>query len=291
MNSPSLPAQASSAFSELQWQTILACRTLENIPMNRLKQSFLEGVPSSLRGRIWSFVTKSASFSNSFSRKAFENAITKVRPKDASMIKKDLFRTYPAILCTDDLRLKLEHVLSAYAACDPEVGYCQGMAFIAAAILIIQQDEFVAFSTFYQIMRDKNWRKVYSIGTPGLLELLEKTYSRIETNMPTLHAHMRQANLDGCLSQYFLTAFLSTLTWEDSLKVLDMFILEGADFLVNLIIKIFQLNQYELLQMDEEELFSCLRSSLVRSSFKNFQPATLLTPPSLDDEFENLVIF
>lgn len=289
--SASLQAEATSAFSETQWLVILSGRTLENIPMDMLKQSFVEGLPASLRGRIWSFVTKSASFSNSFSRRAFEVAVTKAGVHDSAMIKKDISRTLPNLLKTPELLLSLERILCAYAGCDPEVGYCQGMGFIAAAILVVQGDEYVAFSTFYQVMRDKNWREVYSNGTPGLMKLLTLTYSRIAKSLSTLYAHISRVSLDGCISQFYLTAFLSTLQWEDSLRVLDMFLLRGADCLVDLLVRLLQLNQHELLHMNDEELYDCLRSNLATTSFSRFPATTLLTPLTKADELEDYVIF
>jgi len=284
--------RVAAPFTEAEWVKIIAKCTLESVPLCNLKQSFIDGLPPSLRGHIWLFVTKHDSFSSSFGRNSFELAIRKADPKSAAMILKDLSRTFPSLLSSDELRCKFRRILCAYAGTDPEVGYCQGMGFIAAAILLVVQDEFQAFSIFYHIMRDKNWRELYTEGIPGCMKLLSRTYEEVKESMSALHTHIKDLPLNGCFSQYFMTAFLSCLSFEDSLKVLDRFIIEGGDFLVSLLIKMLQLNQYELLQMDEEALYEFIRNSLARRSFEKYGSLTLLSAESCDtDEFEDYVLF
>jgi hypothetical protein len=206
------------------------------------------------------------------------------------MIKKDVSRTYPSLLNTPELRLSLERILCAYAAFDTEVGYCQGMNFIAATMLLTQKDELMSFYTFLHVMRDKNWRELYKHGTPGLLTLLEQTDQLVARLLPGLHSHLSKSNLEGCFAQFFLTVYLSSLPWDAALRVLDMFLLEGGQFLVNLLVKMLQLNQTELLQMEEEELYACLKSSFANDSFQRYLPSTLMSPPDEGDE-EDLIIF
>lgn len=45
----------------------------------------------------------------------------------------------------------LRHLLHWYAALDPDVGYCQGMGFIAALFLTYMIEE-QAFYTFYTVL-------------------------------------------------------------------------------------------------------------------------------------------
>ena len=45
----------------------------------------------------------------------------------------------------------LFNVMKAYAVCDPEVGYCQGSAFLAGMLLLHMPEE-DAFSVFMKLM-------------------------------------------------------------------------------------------------------------------------------------------
>ena len=53
----------------------------------------------------------------------------------------------------------LFNVMKAYAVCDPEVGYCQGSAFLAGMLLLHMPEE-DAFSVFMKLM-SKGSGKIY----------------------------------------------------------------------------------------------------------------------------------
>ena len=50
----------------------------------------------------------------------------------------------------------LRRLLRWYAALDPEVGYCQGMGFIAGLFLTYMVEEH-AFYTFYSVLTVRSW--------------------------------------------------------------------------------------------------------------------------------------
>jgi hypothetical protein len=62
----------------------------------------------------------------------------------------------------------LQNVLRAYAALDPEVGYCQGLNFLAGCILLYCQDEQLAFQVLHALLIHHNMRVLY---VPDLREL------------------------------------------------------------------------------------------------------------------------
>lgn len=58
---------------------------------------------------------------------------------------------------------------------DPDVGYMQGMNFIAAiALRIFKGDEALSFVVFSKILQISNWKRMYQDNTPKLFELLKK---------------------------------------------------------------------------------------------------------------------
>jgi Rab-GTPase-TBC domain len=62
----------------------------------------------------------------------------------------------------------LQNVLRAYAALDPEVGYCQGLNFLAGCILLYCQDVHLAFQVLHVLLIHHNMRVLY---VPDLREL------------------------------------------------------------------------------------------------------------------------
>ena len=71
-------------------------------------------------------------------------------------IEKDICRTYPHHVKFQekdgDGQNALRKLLRRYATLDPEIGYCQAMAFIAA-MLLIYMDEQDAFYNFLAILQ------------------------------------------------------------------------------------------------------------------------------------------
>ncbi len=67
----------------------------------------------------------------------------------------------PCRFCTDAGRYALECVLRAYAALDPEVGYCQGMNFLAGLLLCWLPSPADAFGALVVVMQERGLRELY----------------------------------------------------------------------------------------------------------------------------------
>jgi len=87
-------------------------------------------------------------------------------------IVKDVGRTFPNLkpFATEKGRRSLQNVLLAYAAYDPEVGYCQGMNFLAGLLLLYLPDEEIAFGALVTLMKERGLRDFYTEDM-GLLEV------------------------------------------------------------------------------------------------------------------------
>lgn len=73
--------------------------------------------------------------------------------KISSEIKKDLNRTFhTGKFVTEDGQNELKRVLTAIAYIRPEIGYCQGMNFVAGALLFFTNDEELAFWLFLSLL-------------------------------------------------------------------------------------------------------------------------------------------
>ena len=55
----------------------------------------------------------------------------------------------------------LTAVLKAYAAMDPEVGYCQGMNFLAGVLLTYLPSEADAYGALVLLMKERHLRELY----------------------------------------------------------------------------------------------------------------------------------
>jgi hypothetical protein len=79
-----------------------------------------------------------------------------VDPQHDYRIQKDLHRTFPDHPLFDAPtkygQVALRNILTAYSAYDSEVGYCQGMGFIAAILIMHMRTEEIAFWAFVAVM-------------------------------------------------------------------------------------------------------------------------------------------
>jgi len=83
----------------------------------------------------------------------------------------------------------MEHVLSAYAKYDSQVGYVQGMNFLVAALLYHCSEE-IAFWLFVSLLEDYEIRDVYLSGLPGLYKHIYIIGSLIKKNFKELAEHL-----------------------------------------------------------------------------------------------------
>jgi hypothetical protein len=122
--------------------------------------TYLLGIPDSVRGFVWyqyaSGETVKAKFPD-VRQLQVENLPTIVIEE----IERDIDRTFPRhVLFVENNgqgQLSLRKLLRWYAILDPEVGYCQGMGFLAGLFLTYMIEEH-AFYTFYSVLTVRQQR-------------------------------------------------------------------------------------------------------------------------------------
>jgi Rab-GTPase-TBC domain len=101
------------------------------------------------------------------------------------IVSRDLQRTKSPIsgkiLPQEDCK-QLTNVLSSIAYILPQIGYCQGMNYVASALYADSQNEELTFNLFLSLLYSKNLMPLYSNNLPDyhlksfILEALLKTY-------------------------------------------------------------------------------------------------------------------
>jgi hypothetical protein len=83
-------------------------------------------------------------------------------------ISKDIHRTYYISLIEGDSSEMLARVLYSIGCLFPKVGYCQGMNFIAGALLAQFQDEGLAFWAFVSMIEALQLENLFIAGIPDM---------------------------------------------------------------------------------------------------------------------------
>ena len=92
---------------------------------------------------------------------------------------------------------------------DTELGYTQGMNFVAALILIVVDDDAIAYAVFIKLLYVSEWKRFYIDETPKLFEATSRIKAYISTDLPKVKEHLKLHDiaLEPLLASPFITLF------------------------------------------------------------------------------------
>ncbi|KAF3395986.1 putative GTPase-activating protein [Penicillium rolfsii] len=227
------------------------------------------GLPNRLRGEIWE-LTSGSMFLRIRSPKLYEETLVKFDGQESlaiDEIEKDLNRSLPEYpgFQSDEGIGRLRRVLTAYSWTNAEVGYCQAMNIVVAALLIYMSEAQAFF--LLSVLCDRLLPGYYSTTMYGTL-LDQKVFeSLVEKTMPVLWEHL--AKFDVQLSvvslPWFLSLYINSMPLVFAFRVLDVFFLEGPKVLFQVGLAILRINGEELLDIQDDGSFiSVLKSYFSR---------------------------
>ncbi|KAM9820447.1 TBC1 domain family member 10A-like [Neosynchiropus ocellatus] len=201
----------------------------------KVKERCQKGIPPSLRGRAWLYLT-GGKVKREQNRGKFQELDNHPGdPKWVDIIERDLHRQFPFhemfAARGGHGQQDLFRVLKAYTLHRPEEGYCQAQAPIAAVLLMHMPAE-DAFWVLVQIC-EKYLPGYYSTGLEAIQLDGEILYALLKRVSPVAHRHLKQHKLEPILymTEWFMCAFSRTLPWTSVLRVWDMFLCEGVKIL------------------------------------------------------------
>lgn len=177
----------------------------------------------------------------------------------ADEIERDLRRTLPdhPHFQRDEGLGQLRRVLTAYAARNPALGYCQSMNFVAALLLLFLAEE-RAFAVLCLVC--ERFLPAYYTPDMGGSLLDQRVFEElVAERLPRLHAHFTACGLPIPLLtlSWFLCLYSQILPLDGSLHLLDIFLTEGAaTVLFELGLAMLALNEAALLALPDPELLT-----------------------------------
>jgi hypothetical protein len=131
-----LASEGDVCYSQAELGHILRKGVWRQMSRDMLRRTILEGVPYHLRRELWIQLADVSALKLS-SAQSYSDLHSSPVEKWLSKIDKDIDRTFSQLLFFQDggNREKLRRVLVAYSNYDPEIGYCQGLNFIAGGLL------------------------------------------------------------------------------------------------------------------------------------------------------------
>lgn len=205
----------------------------------------------------------------------------------------DLPRTFPelAFFHADGSPYEdsLREVLEAFMYLRPDIGYSQGMSFLAAVLLLYIDDTADAFTCFANMLLHKScFLHFYSMKMPEVRIYLSMHDRLMREEMPTLHAHFQKqsVNADLYMINWVMSLYCGALPLDLVTRIWDIYMLDGDVAIFRAALGILKLLQPQLLTMgfegiayllshvpqgiDAEELLRSVRSvrTVTRARFK-----------------------
>lgn len=144
--------------------------------------------------------------------------------------------------------------MKAYSLYDPELGYTQGLNFIAAMILLVVEDESIAFLIFIKILEKNGWRRFYTNDTPKLFEMTKLIKKFLEKNSPKVLKKFKKCKilLEPLIASAFITLFSNTIDVPNATRVMERYMLIGERYIVDTICLVLMQNQNEIIKMTDD---------------------------------------
>lgn len=227
---------------------------------DQLDKLIMSGIPKEFRGIIWQLVSRL----KNFQLEEFYIQLKGETSIHEKSIKRDLSRTsFFTNVEQVNKGEELFNVIKAYSLFDPDVGYTQGMIFIAIP-LIMNMSDAECFCLLVTMMKDYKLRDLFSPEMKGLHLFLYEFDRLLENYSPILYNHLVKQGIRSSMyaSQWFLTFFAYKFPLDMVLRIFDIIITQGIEsilkFAVNLMIK----NESTLLSLKFDKLLGFLKDKL-----------------------------
>ena len=204
-----------------------------------LREFCLKGVPPSLRGIVWPLMigNKLRISKESFEmlcKKSKEELLKMKEEKNkvetVNLIPVDIGRTFPQLGFFQEggpSHEQLHNILHAFVCFRPNVGYIQGMSFIAAHLLL-QMDPDFAFCCMVNLLDESIFYSFYTFNMVNIRKYCLVFEELLKIHLPTVDKHFEELQIksDMYLIDWIMTIFTKSLPLEIVGRIWDIYLIE-----------------------------------------------------------------
>ncbi|URE22856.1 TBC [Musa troglodytarum] len=243
-----------------------------------VKRRIRKGIPDCLRGLIWQLISGSRDLLL-MNPGVYEQLVIYETSASELEIIRDISRTFPSHVFYQQRhglgQRSLYNVLKAYSVYDRDVGYVQGMGFLAGLLLLYMSEE-DAFWLLVALLKGAihaPMEGLYQAGLPLVQEYLCQFEQLVKEYLPMLGEHFTQEMVNPSMyaSQWFITVFSYSFPFPLALRIWDVFLYEGVKVVFQVGLALLRFCHDDLIKLPFEKLLHAL---------KNF-PAEAMNPDKL----------
>jgi hypothetical protein len=199
-------------------------------------------------------------------KKKYSQYIKKTLDKEKSinLIDLDIERTFPSMGVfkkESQLGENLREILRIFVVARPDIGYVQGLSYIAATLLL-QMDKFQSLVCFMNIILSPNILPFYRLDEQNIKKRLDLFNDIFKINLPELFDHFQENEIlpEHYLLEWFMTLYTRNIYFDLALRIWDIYMIEGIVALYKTAIVIFCLHEKEYLQMEFSDIMNHLKN-------------------------------
>ncbi|KAM7407112.1 hypothetical protein PAMA_003035 [Pampus argenteus] len=257
------------------WERKLTAPGRTTVPqdMEEMYRALCQGVPKSRRGEVWLLLSHQHRLCHRLPHRQhapdtpYYDLLKQLTAQQHAILV-DLGRTFPthqyfsAQLGTG--QLSLYNLLKAYSLLDTEVGYCQGISFVAGVLLLHMSEE-QAFDMLKFFMYDLGIRRQYR---PDMVSLQVQMYqlSRLLHDYHReLYNHFEEYEICPSLyaAPWFLTLFASQFPLGFVSRIFDFVFVQGTEVIFKVALCLLSSHEGEIVECDTfESIVDYLKTTL-----------------------------
>ncbi|XP_038700629.1 EVI5-like protein [Tripterygium wilfordii] len=232
-----------------------------------VKRRIRKGIPDCLRGLVWQLISGSRDLLL-MNPGVYEQLVIYETSASELDIIRDISRTFPSHVFFQQRhgpgQRSLYNVLKAYSVYDREVGYVQGMGFLAGILLLYMSEE-DAFWLLVALLKGAvhaPMEGLYLVGLPLVQQYLFQFDQLMKEHLPKLGEHFTQQMINPSMyaSQWFITVFSYSFPFHLALRIWDVFLYEGVKIVFKVGLALLKYCLDDLTSLPFEKLIHALRN-------------------------------
>ncbi|XP_017776822.1 PREDICTED: growth hormone-regulated TBC protein 1-A [Nicrophorus vespilloides] len=232
---------------------------------NILKRFVRKGIPITRRPIVWMSISggQQAREQSNYTYLQLKERISNASINETIEI--DLPRTFPDnIYFTKEniLPRQLFNILSTFAHQNNDVGYCQGLNYIAGLLILATKSEEYSF-WLLKVLVENILPKYYIKSMSGLLTDLAVLDELVEINEPILHRHIKAIGMPWAVTttKWFICIYSEVLPIETVLRIWDCIFYEGSKIIFRVALTLIKMHKAEILECkDLADIVTCFKS-------------------------------